>query len=371
MPHPQFDRKQLKLFSLRERANRVKIEELAADPNALPSPPPQPEVEAVVNWAAENIRAARQADLPVIMAFGAHAIKNGLGPIFIRLMERRWVTHLASNGASAIHDLEFALQGASSEDVRANLAAGRFGLWEETGRLTNLALAVGAIGRLGYGQAVGALIEGEGLTTPTEAELTAGIEQALRGQARDETEAGALFDLRDLIRAHNVASGKTTTPFPWKRFSVVAAAYRLGVPFTIHPGIGQDIIYAHPLNHCGILGRCAQRDFLSFCHSVSRLDGGVYLSIGSAIMSPMIYEKATSMANNVALRNTGKPVIPRAIVVNDLQPGNWDWSKGEPPPDHPAYYLRFCKTFARIGGEVRYASADNRLFLGRLCRLLG
>ena len=102
------------------------------------------------------------------------------------------------------------------------------------------------------------------------------------------------------------------------------------------------------------------------------LTGGVYLSIGSAIMSPQVFEKALSLANNLRLQE-GQPVIrDHAITVVDLQPGgNWDWTKGEPPKDHPAYYLRFCKTFHRMGGSLGYLCGDNRVVLANLVARLG
>ena len=111
----------------------------------------------------------------VILAFGAHAIKNGLAPVLIRLAEAGWLTHLATNGAGVIHDWEFAYQGASSEDVRENLARGQFGLWQETGLYLNLALAVGAHAGLGYGEAVGSLVQCGGLDIPSEEALVAQI----------------------------------------------------------------------------------------------------------------------------------------------------------------------------------------------------
>ncbi|OPZ01387.1 MAG: hypothetical protein BWZ10_03464 [candidate division BRC1 bacterium ADurb.BinA364] len=104
------------------------------------------------------------------------------------------------------------------------------------------------------------------------------------------------------------------------------------------------------------------RDFLSLAHSISRLSGGAFLSVGSAIMAPMTFEKSLSMARNLA-RQEGRRIDDFSIVVNDIQPGAWDWTKGEPPKDNPAYYLRFCKSFSRMGGEFRYACEDNRAFL--------
>ena len=95
---------------------------------------------------------------------------------------------------------------------------------------------------------------------------------------------------------------------------------------------------------------------------MSNLDGGVYMSIGSAVMSPMIFEKSLSMAQNVAL-GQGKRIDDFFLLVVDLARSDWDWSQGEPPEENPAYYLRYNKSFSRMGGTMRYLQADNRDFL--------
>ena len=124
------------------------------------------------------------------------------------------------------------------------------------------------------------------------------------------------------------------------------------------------------MNHGAAIGRTALRDFLSFAHSVGSLEGGVYLSVGSAVMSPMIFEKALSMAQNLRLQK-GKRMNRHFILVVDLARSTWDWARrGEPPSSNPAYYLRYCKTFSRMGGTMRYLSADNRDFLPALYREL-
>jgi hypothetical protein len=117
------------------------------------------------------------------------------------------------------------------------------------------------------------------------------------------------------------------------------------------------------------LGRCAQRDFLTFAESVRQLEGGVYLSVGSAVMSPMIFEKSLSMAQNLALQH-GSKIEDHFIVVVDMAKSDWDWSQGEPPEEDPAYYLRYNKTFSRMGGTMRYVQADNRDFFLQLTRQL-
>ncbi|MEP0844600.1 MAG: hypothetical protein HRF43_18020 [Phycisphaerae bacterium] len=294
-----------------------------------------------------------------MMTFGAHAIKNGLGPVFIRLIEDGWVTHLATNGAGIIHDWEFAFQGASCEDVEKMVREGRFGNWQETGFYINLALNVGAYEGRGYGESVGALIQHEGLTIPTAEALA---EAARSKLATDPEQSAAAADLLGIVRRFSLEPGRLDVPHPFKRYSAQAAAVRLGVAFTGHPMIGHDIIYNHPMNHGACLGRAATRDFLAFAHAVSRLEGGVYVSIGSAVMSPMVFEKSLSIARNVALQRNER-LEDFLLLVVDLARGDWDWSRGEPPESDPAYYLRYNKTFSRMGGTMRYLSADNRDFL--------
>ncbi|HYW83576.1 MAG TPA: hypothetical protein VFB30_09995, partial [Spirochaetia bacterium] len=120
---------------------------------------------------------------------------------------------------------------------------------------------------------------------------------------------------------------------------------------------------AHPMSSGAAVGRTAELDFLSYADSISRIEGGVYLSVGSAVMSPMIFEKSLSMARNAA-RREGRRIDDFSIHVVDLARSSWDWQSGtEPAQDDPAYYLRFCKTFSRMGGRMSYTSADNRSWL--------
>jgi hypothetical protein len=188
--------------------------------------------------------------------------------------------------------------------------------------------------------------------------------------AADADRAAAAADLLAAMMRYGVAEGRVEVRHPWKSTSAQATAYRLGIPFTAHPMIGHDIIYVHPLNHGAAVGRTAQRDFLTYAMQVSQLEGGVYISIGSAVMSPMVFEKSLSMAQNLALQQ-GRRIERHFMVVVDLAESTWDWGRGEPPLDSPAYYLRYCKTFSRMGGTMRYVTADNRDFLLALCRELG
>ena len=180
----------------------------------------------------------------------------------------------------------------------------------------------------------------------------------------------AAADLLGMIQAFDLPPGRLDIPHPWKQFSIQAGAFREGVPFTSHPMIGHDIIYNHPMNHCAALGRTAQRDFLTYAESIRKIDGGVYLSIGSAVMSPMIFEKSLSMAQNLAIQN-GEHIDGHYILVSDLAESTWDWSRGEPPEEDPAYYLRYNKSFSRMGGTMRYLQADNRDLLLNLVHQLG
>ena len=359
------DRSRLVTFPLATRTNRVSIAEAAVDPDASP-PPLSPEAAAGVEELAARIRRSRDLGRPRVMAFGAHTIKNGVGPLLIRLMEEGWLTLLATNGAGIIHDWELAYLGSTSEHVEENVAAGRFGLWEETGRYLNLALVVGAYRGLGYGGSVGAMIADGGLAIPPRDELLAAIREAVSDPAR----AAAAADLLDVVMRARLDDGRLGVPHRYASVSVQAAASRLDIPLTGHPMFGHDIIYTHPLNLGSAVGRTAERDFLRFADEISRIDGGVYLSVGSAVMSPMIFEKSLSMAMNLALQN-GEPIRDHHICVVDLAESSWDWQRqGEPPPDDPAYYVRFMKTFSRMGGTTAYVCGDNRSVLANLYRLL-
>lgn len=365
MPYEIFDRLAVRMEPLSARTNKKQIETHHVSPDRAPGVLPAGASAAIVQLA-ERIQTARRQDRPVMLAFGAHAIKNGLSPVLIRLMEDGWVTHLATNGAGIIHDWEFAFQGASCEDVEKMVSQGRFGNWQETGFFINLALNIGAFEGKGYGESVGALIQNEMLAIPSEPEL---VETATCSLCSQPERSAAAADLLAIIQQFSLTPGRLSVPHPFKRFSAQAAAFRLGVPFTGHPMIGHDIIYTHPMNHGASLGRTAMRDFLTFAENVSRLQGGVYVSIGSAVMSPMVFEKSLSMAKNVAIQR-GEKLDDYDIMVVDLARSDWDWSRGEPPETDPGYYLRYNKTFSRMGGTMRYLSADNRDFLLTLSQSL-
>jgi hypothetical protein len=216
--------------------------------NTLPQILAGESFRAVVS-ALEKARAKRK---PIIWGIGGHVIKCGLGPILIDLMRRGYLTAVAMNGAAMIHDFEIALAGATSEDVPAVLGRGKFGMAEETGRAINDTIAAGDREELGIGEAVGRLLAGS-------------------RQAR------------------------------FRRFSLLAQAYRLRVPVTVHEAIGADIIHNHPAIDPRALGAATHRDFLLLASLVERLHrGGVYLNVGSAVVLPEVFLKCLSLAANLA-----------------------------------------------------------------------
>jgi hypothetical protein len=209
------------------------------------------------------MRRARQKGKPIIWGLGGHVIKCGLGPVLIDLMQRRCLTAIAMNGAALIHDFEIALVGATSEDVPAVLACGQFGMAEETGRFINEAVTDGDKRQLGIGEAVGRFLT---------------------------RHRGARF----------------------RKFSLLAAAYRRRIPVTVHEAIGTDIIHNHPAIDARALGAATHRDFLLLAAIVKELDGGgVYLNVGSAVVLPEVFLKCVSLAANL-----GHP--PRGITTVNM-----------------------------------------------------
>ena len=313
----------------------------------------------------DRVLNARETGRAVVLAFGAHLVKNGLGPLVARLVEEGWITHLATNGAGLIHDWEYAFQGQSEEDVRTHVAAGCFGTWDETGRYTHLAVLAGAVNGRGYGESIGFFIENDGCEMPDREVLAESLRRWTE-RMEDDPVAPARAELLQAMVRFELPSGRLWVPHPHKQFSVAASAFRLGVPLTVHPGIGYDIIYNHPMANGAALGRAAGIDYRIFAASVEKIDvSGVFLSVGSAVMAPQIFEKAVSFANNIRLQDERPPLAP-FIAVNDIVDVDWDWGAGEPSPDNPAYYVRFCKSFSRMGGEMQYLGGDNRVFLHNL-----
>lgn len=364
-----FDRSRMQYSRLSDRKNKVVIAESCIDPETDTTVISRAVSERAATIAPEILR-AREQKKSIMIVFGAHLIKNGLGKLLGEFARNGWVTHLATNGAGVIHDWEFAYQGQSSENVRENVQHGRFGTWQETGLNINLGLAVGAYEGLGYGESIGSMINRQGLLIPTREELKETITAPFSTASKVPMwKRGAASDLLELLDELDIKSGWYAVQHRFPEYSIQATAYKLGIPFTSHPMFGHDIIYTHTANRGSVIGRTAERDFLSFVQSVANLEGGVYLSVGSAVMSPMIFEKSLSMARNVALQS-GNDIRNCGIHVVDLQEETWDWSTGEPPMDNPAYYLRFMKSFNRMGCRLDYTSADNRAFFIALYRAL-
>ncbi len=242
---------------------------------------------------------------------GAHVLRAGTARHLIDLMEKGLVSHIAMNGAGPIHDWEYALIGATLEEVARYIQTGEFGLWRETGRM-NDAIVQGARDGLGLGETLGrAILEGD---------------------------------------------------FPHKDISVLAQATRLGVPVTVHVGVGYDIIHEHPNCDGAALGQASYQDFLIFAQSVESLEGGVLLSLGSAVMGPEVYLKALSMARNVA-HQEGRVIKKFTTGVFDLIAIDDDHRKQAPKSD-PRYYYRPWKTIlvrtVADGGESYYLQGDHR-----------
>ena len=367
----RFDRSRIRFRPVTERKNKFRIDDIAIDPDT--SPPDAGPLSEDLDRTADDIRSARQRGAPVVICHGAHLIKNGLGPMLARLVRDGWLTHVATNGAGSLHDWEFAHLGSSCEDVRENVAVGEFGIWDETGAYIGLALLLAGLDGCGYGEAVGRMIARDRLEIPDRAVLQGRLQPLARGESEGTASMDGMAAAADLLAAFSLLdglpggreSGDVVVPHPWKSRSIQYACFETGAPFTVHPGIGQDIVYTHPLFRGGAVGRAAMADFLAYAAAIERLQGGVYLSVGSSVMSPMIFEKSLSMARNV-WRQKGERLEEFTIVVNDLAEATWDWSRGEPPVDHPAYYVRFCKSFSRMGGSLRYVGMDNRVFLQNL-----
>ena len=308
MSYPELDRAQLRILPLAEREHKMTV----ADVYALDAETP-PYENRDLEVVAERVVQAHQSGKQVIWLMGAHVMRRGNSRYIIDLMERGVITHLATNGAGAIHDFEFALIGATLEDVERYIWDGKFGNWEETGRYLNEAISRGYRDNIGYGEAVGRLIENE--------------ECAIK--------------------------------FPYRELSFCAAAYRLGIPMTVHKGIGYDIIDQHPCANYAAMGYTTGVDFLRFAHSVSKLEGGVFLNLGSAVMGPEVYLKSLSMARNIAAQRGGE--IRHFTTANfDLIDFPDFHEEGRPTEAH--YYHRPKKTIlvrtVKDGGESFHISGD-------------
>jgi deoxyhypusine synthase len=265
----KIDPSRIRTYSLKDRQSKVRLDEFAkphrpgASYRDFFSSLPNILGARTLRDVAAAIAQARKDGRPVMLGMGAHAIKVGLTPVIIDLLERKIVTSVSVNGACIIHDFELSLIGQTSEDVDKEILSGAFGMAEETGRMLNEAIrgvAEAGDGDKGIGWAIGRMIDG--------------------GE------------------------------FPYKKTSLLAAAYRLNVPTTVHVAIGTDIIHMHPSFDGKATGLLAGRDFSTFCSLVADLEGGVYVNLGSAVLLPEVFLKAVTLA-----RNVGNPLL-RFTTVN-------------------------------------------------------
>jgi hypothetical protein len=313
----EFDRSGLKFKPLSERDSLLGLE-IMINPDSAPEGL-DGEARASILRVVDAIKRSRENGSEVVLAFGAHLVKNGLSRVVIEMIKRGYVSHILVNGAVAIHDWEFAYLGKTTESVKQYLDVGQFGLWEDTGKYLNRAINDGVKLGAGFGESLGRAI----------------CTNRINGENVD----------------HRFAEN-----------SIFAQAYKSHIPISVCPGIGYDISNCHSECDGAALGKSTYRDFLYVAETLKNLNGGVIISVGSAIMAPMVIEKCLSMARNIALQD-GKGIEDFDIFVNDLQKSDWDWSKGEPPMDNPAYYLRFNKSFSRMKGRLEYIGMDNRKFL--------
>lgn len=305
--YPLFDRSAIELRGLRERGH-----DLTPDACWPLEPPERPLDDPEFQQLASLIAAARRRNRPVVLMMGAHPIKLGLSRFLVDLIERRVVTHVATNGAGVIHDFELAWGQGTSENVPHWIQRGQFGLWRETGRLNEIIRQAADRGE-GLGEAVGRVIEEERLSC--------------------------------------------------RELSIAAAGWRCGVPVTAHVSVGSDIIHAHANCDGAALGAASYTDFLMFAQSITQLEGGVYLNIGSAVTGPEVYLKALSMARNVA-RQRGERLADFTTAVFDLVTLPDRYRQGPPDKTHPLYYYRPWKTIlvrtVADGGRSFYFCTDHQ-----------
>jgi hypothetical protein len=306
---PQFDRSRLKIRPLDERQHDLTQESLLG----LDELPPRLDDETMADIATlgKRLVLARKRGASSLLLMGAHVIRAGVARQLIDMMERGLITHIGMNGAGPIHDYELARIGATCESVARYIRSGEFGLWRETAELNDI-VREGAAAGMGLGESVGRAI--------------------------------------------------LASDFRYKDTSVTAAAVRLNVPVTVHVGIGYDIVHEHPNFDPAAYGTASYRDFLTVCDTVSRLEGGVFLCVGSAVMGPEVYLKALSMARNVA-HQEGRKIAHFTTAAFDLINIDGDFRQ-EASKSNPQYYYRPWKTILvrtiADGGESLYVCGDHR-----------
>lgn len=252
------DLRKLRTHSIRSRRNLVNLSQFAqlippnrsfkAFINSLPDLLAGKAFKKLIKAITQAYRQKRM----VACALGAHVVKCGLAPIIIDLMERGIIKAIALHGASAIHDYEISLIGATSEDVTRSVKSGQFGMAKETASVFARATQQALWKNSGLGATLGGLI------------------------------------IQDKNR--------------YARFSILAAAYRLGIPATVHMAIGTDTIHMHPNISGEALGESTLIDFKIIASVVAQLNRGVWLNIGSAVILPEVFLKAVSIARNLGYK---------------------------------------------------------------------
>jgi hypothetical protein len=305
----------IKTYSIKDRKNLVTYYNLKDPEKYIPDPWENPDFDLLI----DKITEARKKKRPVIMFMGAHVIKNGLSKYIISLVNKGYVTHLAGNGATSIHDFELALIGGTSEDVPTAIKDGSFGMWEETGRMMNEAIQQGAKKGLGYGQSLYRYV-----------------------QENEER-------------------------FLYKDICVFYQAQKAGIPVTYHVTIGTDIIHQHPIADFGAIGKATGEDFKLFCESVADLDNGVFLNFGSAVTGAEVFLKALSIS-----RNLGYPTYRITTANFDLiDLGDYRSRVGY---DNPHYYYRPLKNIVTRpvsdGGTGWHFCVDHNISIPKMYHAL-
>jgi hypothetical protein len=314
--YPLFNREELQILPLKERTSLFSVNDI------LPLEEKAREgSNKNLKVVAERIKKARERKTQIIFMMGAHVIRSGTSRYIIDLMQKGYITHIATNGGGLIHDFELACFGETTESVAYYIKEGQFGLWKETGILNDIVIHSYKKG-LGLGEGVGRFIQ-EGI-------------------------------------------------HPHKDISVLAAAFRLRIPATVHIGIGYDIVHEHPNCDGAAWGATSYRDFLIFAKSVQELEGGVLLCFGTQVMGPEVFLKALSMARNVAKKKGGR-VVHFTSAVFDLFPICEDYRK-EPKKTEYRYYFRPWKTLlvrcVADRGESFYFSTPHHLSIPTLHNML-
>ena len=307
MSNSLFDRKDLNVKPIAERIHDLDI-------SCILELDSERKIANDSKWRkiAEQVVRAKEKKSAIIMMLGGHVIRSGVQNYLIDLMERGYISCLAMNGAGLIHDFEFSLIGATTESVARYIKEGQFGFWQETGMINDI------------------------VNTAFKSDRDSGMGAAV-GRA--------------------IAAGN----FPYKKNSLLAAAVRCNVPLTVHIGIGYDIIHEHPNFDGAASGALSYNDFLAFAAVVKKLNNGVIMDFGSAVMAPEVFLKSLSMARNIA-HQQGKTIRDFTTVVCDLYDLPDDLNN-ELNKDNVRYYFRPWKTMlvrTLDGGESYYIRGKHK-----------